>query len=178
MEREIRQDLTVEAYSGADTSGSSNRLRDAAFHPAESTAAKNGVCRLPQAFNTSFVPDIIESYTRCRQEGGVLENTLDEIYWNLRHEKNFGTEEFKKVIEGRFASAHMHNSRELDLVLTALNFGIKLMKKQMPNEFGLNWYKKTDAATGAQQLHIDLLDNSKGGKILDSLAADLPKSDK
>ncbi len=173
MELETYQDSTTGVNSDADTiGGASNRLREEALHPAEYSPPNNGPCRLPEASNTSFVPDIIESYTRCRQEGSVLESTLDEIYWNLRHEKSFGSEGFKRLIENRFAVAHLHNKRQLDFIIMELNFGIKLMN----SDYGLNWYKKTDPSTGNQLLRIDLHDNSKGGSVLDSLAVTLPKA--
>lgn len=112
-------DSTRDGYASTDTnSGASSVLQEETLRLQEYSSYNNqGNCKLPEAFKTSFVPHIIESYTNCRSEGSILESTLDEIYWNLHHDKTFGTERFKQLLEKRFAEVLMHNRRDWTLYL-------------------------------------------------------------
>ncbi|MBX9573179.1 MAG: hypothetical protein K2X77_30050 [Candidatus Obscuribacterales bacterium] len=142
--------------------------------PSHASAMTKDIWRptcVDQPLTTSYVPYIIESYTACRKEESSIEKTLDEIYWHLRYEKNFGSDGFRKIVEDKFVEQHSLRKRQLDYVLTELNFGIKLMN----NDYGLNWHYETDASTGNKQLLVDLHDNSKGNKVIDTLVVNLPK---
>lgn len=128
-------------------------------------------CRKINVPKTSFVPDILEQFTQCRDEVGKLENTLDDIYTSVRYKKSFGDDAAKRQLEKVFASEDGRGSRQLNYVLSELNFGIKMMN----DDYGLNWNREPNEATGGEQLRIDLLDNSKESRVLDTVLINLPK---